>query len=229
MARLIIVLAAAIIAVGLYLLWFPSDRQEPLAVTVIPFYAFKGPQIHVGKYSTELMNSDPEQLLITTRRMKAEWSTLPVETMYVAAIRLFDAGKRDEALYWFYSAHYRATLFSTLIDPKDKTPENVVLTVFTNAHNRFYFLAVPDMQAHAGCDQGKWVSTLETVLAENRTLPEMAKIYPVMTFLPKPQWPSSNMQVAAQERLLLNYVKTRWDQFKTARDRDLFRRYCHQP
>jgi len=224
--RTLLVLAALCIAIGLYFVVFPSNRLEPLTFKVVPFYDSRGPVIHAGKYSKDLAERDPERLLENVRHLKAEWDKLPIEVMYIAAVRLFDAGKRDEALYWFYTAHYRAMLFAALLDPKERTAENVILSLFNNAFYRFYYFAVPDLQAYAGCDQGKWLAVLDTVIAEHRTIPDLSSTYAALAFVPKTRWTQLNARVAAQERLLPNYIKSHWDQFRTARDPALEHRYC---
>ena len=39
--------------------------------------------------------------------------------MYVAAIRLYDLGHKDEAVYWFYTAQYRARVFTSILDKEN--------------------------------------------------------------------------------------------------------------
>ena len=78
---------------------FPS----PLPVYVLPYYHSKGPWVSVGKFSSEPNSADSESILRVARQMTKDWQTLTLEQMHVTAIRLFDLGHRDEAVYWFQS------------------------------------------------------------------------------------------------------------------------------
>ena len=76
---------------------FPS----PLPVYVLPYYHSKGPWVSVGKFSSEPKSAASESILRVARQMTKDWQPLTLEQMHVTAIRLFDLGHRDEAVYWF--------------------------------------------------------------------------------------------------------------------------------
>jgi len=80
-----------------------------IEVYVTPYYNSKGPTINVGPFSKDLgANSEPE-FVATIAKMKQSWDKLSFPEMYVAAIRLYDLGFRNESI--FYSSHLCATWF----------------------------------------------------------------------------------------------------------------------
>ena len=56
--------------------------------------------------------------MATVLSMKKEWQRLSFVELYVTAIRLYDAGYRDEATYWFYTAQYKGRQFAVLTDQR---------------------------------------------------------------------------------------------------------------
>jgi hypothetical protein len=89
-------------------------RQMPVYIT--PFYESEGLKITVGEHSQTLANADAKSIREIAGALKKEKDKLRAEVMYVTAIRLYDLGHKDEAVYWFYTAQYRARLFTTLLD-----------------------------------------------------------------------------------------------------------------
>jgi hypothetical protein len=63
-----------------------------------------------------LMSADSKTILQVSEELKKEKDKLRADVMYVAAIRLYDLGHKDEAVHWFYSAQYRARVFSSILD-----------------------------------------------------------------------------------------------------------------
>lgn len=92
--------------------------SESVPVYATPYYDSRGPVVNVGPLSEALTTSNRDSLLATTRAMEGQHATLPVEAMYVAAVRLYDLGAREDALYWFYAAQYRARLFHAVADSR---------------------------------------------------------------------------------------------------------------
>ncbi len=84
----------------------PALAADPgrIDAYVTPFYDSAGPVINVGKYSTGLASKTPGEFVATILRMKNQWNDLNFIELYVAAIRLYDLGYRNEATYWFYTA-----------------------------------------------------------------------------------------------------------------------------
>src|SRR3954454_21931432 len=91
-----------------------------IEVYITPYYNSKGPTIDVGPFSSGLATKNESEFVATLAKMKKSWDTLNFAETYVAAIRLYDLGFRNESVYWFYSAQYRGRLFGSLID-QEKT------------------------------------------------------------------------------------------------------------
>jgi hypothetical protein len=87
-----------------------------IEVHVTPYYNSDGPIIEVGPFSKGLAAKTEPEFVETILKMKQSWSELRFPEMYVAAIRLYDLGFRNESTYWFYSAQYRGRLFASLVD-----------------------------------------------------------------------------------------------------------------
>ncbi len=49
--------------------------------------------------------------------MRKQWQRLSFPELYVGAIRLYDLGYRNDAVYWFYTAQYRARQVSVVLNP----------------------------------------------------------------------------------------------------------------
>src|SRR6266480_3229456 len=81
-----------------------------IEVYITPYYNSKGPTIEAGPFSTGLSANNEAEFGAAIVKMKQSWNSLRFPEMYVAAIRLYDLGFRNEATYWFYSAQYRGRL-----------------------------------------------------------------------------------------------------------------------
>src|SRR5215510_1100438 len=86
-----------------------------IEVYITPYYDSNGPVVEVGGFSKGLAAKSEPEFVETILKMKQSWSALRFPEMYVAAIRLYDLGFRNESTYWFYSAQYRGRLFASLV------------------------------------------------------------------------------------------------------------------
>ena len=163
-----------------------------IEVYVTPYYNSKGPAIDVGPVSSGLAAKSEPEFVATIAKMKKSWDTLNFAETYVAAIRLYDLGFRKESIYWFYSAQYRGRLFATLID-QDKMG-SIGSTGFElfQAQNAFQQLVGPYINGYAFGDIDQLIPIIEKVQTEGKTVPDLTKIYPGVTFKPKPEWDAGN-------------------------------------
>jgi hypothetical protein len=106
-------LCFSIIAVAFAPAVFAQAVSDParIDVYVTPYYNSKGPAIDIGQFSKGLSAGNESEFVATIAKMKQSWNNLRFPEIYVAAIRLYDLGFRNEATYWFYSAQYRSRLF----------------------------------------------------------------------------------------------------------------------
>jgi hypothetical protein len=206
-----------------------ASQAEPIGVYVTPFYNSEGPEVCVGKFSEKLAAADKESIREVTDAMEKEFASLPVVSMYVAAIRLYDLGQRDEAVHWFYAAQYRARLFQALLDESRVGGMGSAAFELVSAHNAFYQLVGPHMNGYAGCDQNRWLRVLEKVQAENKSTPDFATLYPSVAFIPRDQWDLKNAEVAAGLDKLAEYVESNWSEFEAKRaQNNIEAKFCRQ-
>jgi hypothetical protein len=154
-------------------------------VYITPYYNSKGPTIEVGQFSSGLAAKNESEFVATIAKMKKSWDTLNFAETYVATIRLYDLGYRKESIYWFYSAQYRGRLFASLID-RDKIGNmgDPGFELF-QAQNAFQQLVGPYINGYAFGDIDQLVPIIEKVQREGKTVPDLTKIYPRVTFKPK--------------------------------------------
>jgi hypothetical protein len=161
-------------------------------IYVTPFYNSKGPVIKVGRFSNGLAAKNESEFVATISKMKQSWDTLNFPETYVAAIRLYDLGFRKESIYWFYFAQYRGRLFATLIDQqKMGSIGNAGFELF-QAQNAFQQLVGPYINGYAFGDINQLIPIIERVQREGKTVPDLTKIYPGVTFKPKSEWDAGN-------------------------------------
>lgn len=186
---------AVVLLWGCALCWVSCSRRQPIPVTVEPFYDANGPKVAVGKFSDGLAAGDKKTLLKTLAAMKAEWSELPAEAMYVAAIRLYDFGLKDDAVYWFYSAQYRASLVRGLLDPDRLNAVGNPATALVQAHEAFLKQAGPYINGYAFGDIEKLLRTIAEVQAEGVRLPALKQLYPNVSFVSEDRWQKINYEL----------------------------------
>ena len=199
--------------------WKPGD---PMPVYVIPFYNSRGPTVDVGEFSKPLASAKRGTIHGVAAVMKEKWDTLPIEAMYVVAIRLYDLGRKDEAVYWFYSSQYRAWLFQSLLS-ESENPRNIGAPAFEAgcAHAAFDELAGEYINGYAGGNVEKWKSAIKAAQSEGKkTLPKFMLIYPAVRFIPTDRWADKNKEGAGELSKLLNFIETQGDELKVQRKKN---------
>ena len=163
-----------------------------IEVYVTPYYNSKGPAIDVGPFSSGLAAKNESEFVSTIAKMEKSWDTLNFAETYIAAIRLYDLGFRKESIYWFYSAQYRGRLFASLID-RDKMGSmgDPGFELF-QAQNAFQQLVGPYINGYAFGDIDQLVPIIERVQKEEKTVPDLTKIYSRVAFKPKSEWDAGN-------------------------------------
>src|SRR5437773_6759700 len=190
-------LIALLIFVGCAGLAAGQTISDPahIEVYITPYYNSKGPAIDVGPFSGGLTAKNETEFVATIAKMKKSWDTLNFAETYVAAIRLYDLGFRDDSIYWFYSAQYRGRLFASLIDQnKMGSIGNAGFELF-QAQNAFQQLVGPYINGYAFGDIDQLVPIIERVQREGKVVPDLTKIYPRVTFRPKSEWDAGNKRL----------------------------------
>ncbi|MBM3861073.1 MAG: hypothetical protein FJ395_15695 [Verrucomicrobia bacterium] len=172
--------------------------RGPMPVTVEPFYQSKGCKVAVGKFSDGLAAREKAALLNTVAAMKEEWPELTPEAMYVAAIRLYDFGLKDESVYWFYSAQYRAGLVRGLFDSQKLNVVGNPATALARAHEAFVKQTGKYINGYAFDNIEKLLATVAQVQAEGARLPLLKQLYPNIAFIEESRWQKINYELSAE-------------------------------
>lgn len=162
---------------------------------VTPYYDSSGPIVRAGTYSSGLASNDRQELVATVLRMKKSWRLLTFAERYVAAIRLYDFGYRNEATYWFYSAQYGGRLFASLVDQKKMGSIGSPAFELFHAQDAFFELVGPNINGYAFGDIDGLLKIIRAVRRENRSVPDVRSIYPGVAFIAKQQWAGKNTQL----------------------------------
>ena len=129
-------------------------------------------------------DSKPVSWEKNTAEIKKEINTINIETLYVLSIRLYDLGKKYEAVYWFYNAQMRARVFMDSLDPNKIGSIGSTAFELKHAFLSFNELAGTYINGHAFGDIDKLIKVLNKVLEEN-TEYNPSKVYPKVKFLSK--------------------------------------------
>jgi len=184
---LLLFIGCAALAVGQTI-----DNPAHIDVYITPYYNPKGPTIEVGPFSSGLAAKNEAEFVATIAKMKKSWDILNFPETYVAAIRLYDLSFRKESVYWFYSAQYRGRLFASLIN-RDKMGSigDPGFELF-QAQNAFQQLVGPYINGYAFGEIDRLIPIIERVQKENKSVPDLTKIYPRVMFKPKSEWDAGN-------------------------------------
>jgi hypothetical protein len=127
--------------VGIYVEPFYRSAQEPGGT----------PQVGVGKQYNELLASNKREDILAARDLiAAKPQVVTPMVLMVLAIRLYDVGLRDEAVFWFYVAKDRYIVMSDVLDVKTQQ-----LAQADDAVRSFSTLAGPVINGYAFCDLAK--------------------------------------------------------------------------
>jgi len=135
---------------------FAAEPVRQVGIYVQPFYESARtpgaqPRVAVGKQYNDLLSSNKREDILAARDLiVASPKLVTPMTLMVLAIRLYDVGLRDEAVFWFYAAKDRFIVLSDVLDVK--TPQ---LAQADQAVRDFATLAGPIINGYAFCDLAK--------------------------------------------------------------------------
>jgi hypothetical protein len=184
-------LAIACVFAGPVFAQVPDDPAR-IEVYITPYYHSKGPTIEGGPFSKGLAAKSEPEFVATINKMKQSWNELRFPEVYVAAIRLYDLGFRNESTYWFYSAQYRGRLFASLVDREKMGSIGSPGFELVQAANAFQQLVGPYIYGYAFGDIDRLIPIVNRVQNENRTVPDLEKLYPGVAFKPRSEWDAGN-------------------------------------
>jgi hypothetical protein len=185
---------------------FAQEKAKvPMPIFVTPYYNSEGLKIEVGEHSKALAEPDAKSIAALSDKLKKEMATLRPEVMFVLAIRLYDLGLKDEAVYWFYTAQFRARVFVAILDaPAVKMGSRPF--ELRAAYSAFQQLVGEYANGYGFGDVPKIVKTLEQV-AQESALPKFAEMYPDIKFVAPERWQAMNDETVKGITNLANYIK----------------------
>lgn len=130
-----------------------AEPVRQIGIYVQPYYESSRapgdpPRVAVGpQYDSGLASSRREDILGVRDRIAAAPALVTPMTMMVLAIRLYDTGERDEAVFWFYAAKERTAVLSDVLDMRQPG-----LAQVEDAVRSFAALAGPVINGYAFCD-----------------------------------------------------------------------------
>jgi hypothetical protein len=133
-----------------------AEPVRQIGVYVEPYYrsseAPSGrPQVAVNKNYDALLSSNKRADILAVRDLiAADPKLVTPMTLMVLAIRLYDVGVRDDAVFWFYVAKDRYLTMAAVLDV-----QSPLLAQANDAVGSFITLAGPIINGYAFCDLGK--------------------------------------------------------------------------
>lgn len=130
-----------------------AEPVRQIGIYVEPFYRSartpgETPQVKVGsRYDALLASSRREDILAARDAMVADTKTVTPMALMVLAVRLYDVGERDEAVFWFYVAKDRMMIIMEVAVPNASQ-----LVQAVEAIGAFSTLAGPVINGYAFCD-----------------------------------------------------------------------------
>ena len=133
-----------------------TDPIRSIDIYVTPYYEAPlapgdTPIVRVGRtYDAHLASNDPEDIVALRDVIAAQPELVTPMTLMVLAIRFYDVGLRDDAVFWFYAAKNRYLTMDGVLDMN--SPE---LIGVKDAIHSFVDLAGPFINSYAFCDFDK--------------------------------------------------------------------------
>ena len=176
---------------------FAAEPVRHIGIYVQPYYAAarhpgEPPQVAVGaSFNGPLSSTRREDIVAVRDRIIAEPKLVTPMTIMVLAIRLYDVGLRDDAVFWFYVAKDR---FITLSEVVQIGPSG--LAQVEDAVRSFATLAGPVINGTAFCDLAKQQTLRRTALDWVERNPYQAIFMPQLAA--KPGGREANLKAAIQ-------------------------------
>jgi hypothetical protein len=195
----------------------PAIDPARITAYVTPYYDSNGPSINVGGFGSGLASRNTNEVVATTRQMERQWQRLSFPQLYVGAIRLYDLGYRNEAVYWFYTAQYRARQVSVLLDPTKIGNVGDPGFELQAAGAAFMQTVGTWINGYAFGNPNRLIATVRRVQREGRRIGDLHAIYPNVAFIDRRRWPAANARLADGMDSLVAYLQGHKDQIARQR------------
>ena len=197
----------------------PKNRT-PIPVYITPYYDSDGLKISVGEHSKKLKDADAKSIVELSTELKKQQEKLRAEVMYVTAIRLYDLGHKDDAVYWFYTAQYRARVFISILDKEKVGSIGSEAFELKQAYGAFNQLAGTYINGYAFGELDKLEKTLTKVIDQGKSLPKYGDVYPKVKFVSDDSWGEKNKEVSKGLSGLIDYIKNNAEMIKEQRKKN---------
>jgi hypothetical protein len=186
------------------------------------------PRVSVGRQYDDLLSSIRREDILAARDLiSAKPELVTPMTMMVLAIRLYDAGLRDDAVFWFYVAKERYIVLSEVLNVK--TPQ---LALADDAVRNFATLAGPVINGYAFCDLTRQKAAHAKAIEWVEANPYEVMFRPDAPALPGDRAANARRALAnakeraAKERAYFDDVKMRDAYYATRRQNEADVKFC---
>ena len=210
-----------------------AEPVRSIDIYVTPFYEASrtpggAPRVAVGKRYNDLLASQKREDVLAARDLiEAKPELVTPMALMVLAIRLYDVGLRDDAVFWFYVAKERYIVMSDVLDTKSE-----MLTQADDALRNFATLAGPVINGYAFCDLAKQQQVHAKAVAWVEANP-----YEVMFWVRAPALPGDRAanakravanakERAAKEKAYFADAKTRDSFYATRKRNEADAKFC---
>lgn len=161
-----------------------NNSNKKMRLYVTPYYNSQPLTINVGEYSQQLKTNNPKQLLKLSEEIRKKVDEVNIETLYVLAIRLYDAGEKEEAAYWYYMAQFRKNVFIQMQDGESGGLGNAAFEI-PHALQSFNELSGKWINGYIGGYPEKWAEIIRQVSNDVAQMGYIQKSYPTLRFKPE--------------------------------------------
>jgi len=185
------------------------------------------PRVAVGRSFDGLASNRREDILAIRDRIVAEPKLVTPMTLMVLAIRFYDVGLRDDAVFWFYVAKDRYIVMSDVLNVK--TPQ---LAQADDAVRNFATLAGPVINGYAFCDLARQKAAHAKAVAWVEANPYEVMFRPDVPALPGDRAANARRAIAnakdraAKESAYFDDPKTREEYYATRKKNDADVKFC---
>lgn len=158
-----------------------SNSNQTIGIYVMPYYNSRPLTINIGEYSKQLKTNNPKQLLKLSDEIRKKVDEVNIETLYVLAIRLYDAGEKDEAAYWFYTAQFRKNIFGKM-QSGDKGGLGSPAFEIPHALQSFNDLSGTWINGYVAGNPENWEQIVRRTMNEGSQMGYIQRAYPSLLF-----------------------------------------------
>lgn len=212
-----------------------AEPVRHVPIYVEPFYRSAStpdgqPQVAVGKQYNALLASNKRENILAARDLIVVAPKLVTPmTLMVLAVRFYDVGLRDDAVFWFYVAKDRYIVMSEVLDVKTQ-----LLAQADDAVRAFATLAGPVINGYAFCDLAKQQELHAKAVEWVENNPYEVMFMARASALPGDRAENAKRAIAnakeraAKERAYFDDAKTREAYYATRKRNDVEAKFCWQ-